>query len=312
MAEKTKRYLKTMDDYGAAITNKIIDIDDEQKRSASEIAKFEKVSVNKMAEFTLKSMMDAAAPTIAEMPAAAHFQYSDVQAGFTEKLGEDYLKITDGLEDSVLAVLMDTLKLDDKIKQALEAAKSLPKGKKDTFAHVDICTSEEMLGKTIAMERPKINDANNNMMDKMNMFLKDMSSQLAGLTGGLDSIKSQIPNIETSVAAAMQFENLPTNIFPFEVPPELAASDFYTMAEGSGAQPDSATPSPAAISDIAGGKLPDVKLPDKIPFAEPSKDQGMIDLVKNKVIDKATDIASDKTQQVLNAAQQAASDLYQA
>ena len=312
MAEKTKRYLKTMDDYGAAITNKIIDIDDEQKRSASEIAKFEKVSVNKMAEFTLKSMMAAAAPTIAEMPAAAHFQYSDVQAGFTEKLGEDYLKITDGLEDSVLAVLMDTLKLDDKIKQALEAAKSLPKGKKDTFAHVDICTSEEMLGKTIAMERPKINDANNNMMDKMNMFLKDMSSQLAGLTGGLDSIKSQIPNIETSVAAAMQFENLPTNIFPFEVPPELAAADFYTMAEGSGAQPDSATPSPAAISDIAGGKLPDVKLPDKIPFAEPSKDQGMIDLVKNKVIDKATDIASDKTQQVLNAAQQAASDLYQA
>ena len=153
MAEKTKRYLKTMDDYGAAITNKIIDIDDEQKRSASEIAKFEKVSVNKMAEFTLKSMMAAAAPTIAEMPAAAHFQYSDVQAGFTEKLGEDYLKITDGLEDSVLAVLMDTLKLDDKIKQALEAAKSLPKDKKDnTFAHVDICTSEEMLGKTIAME----------------------------------------------------------------------------------------------------------------------------------------------------------------
>ena len=131
--------------------------------------------------------MAAAAPTIAEMPAAAHFQYSDVQAGFTEKLGEDYLKITDGLEDSVLAVLMDTLKLDDKIKQALEAAKSLPKDKKDnTFAHVDICTSEEMLGKTIAMERPKINDANNNMMDKMNMFLKDMSSQLAGLTGGLD------------------------------------------------------------------------------------------------------------------------------
>ena len=145
-----------------------------------------------------------------------------------------------------------------------------------------------MLGKTIAMERPKINDANNNMMDKMNMFLKDMSSQLAGLTGGLDSIKSQLPNVETSVAAAMQFENLPTNVFPFEVPPELAASDFYTMAEGSGAQPDSATPSPAAISDIAAGKVPDVKLPDKIPFAEPSKDQGMVDLVTDTVIRKAS------------------------
>ena len=67
-----------------------------------------------------------------------------------------------------------------------------------------------------------------------------------------------------------------------------------------------------SIGDIAKAGLPDIKLPKKIPFAEPSKDQGMIDLVKNKVIDKATDIASDKTQQVLNAAQQAASDLYQA
>ena len=96
------------------------------------------------------------------------------------------------------------------------------------------------------------------------------------------------------------------------MPPIPAVSDFYTMAEGSGAQPDSATPSPAAISEIASGKLPDIKLPVKIPFAEPSKDQGMVDLVKNKVIDKAKDLASDKTQQALNAAQQAASDLYQA
>ena len=312
IADKTKRHLQGFEDYATAVSKKVIDMEPEIEKSARAMAKFEKISVNKMAEYTLKSTLAAGAPNMAELPSALRFQFADIQEGFTNTLQEEYLEITNGLFDSVHGVLTQSLDLKNKEKAAMEKAKSLPKDGPPTYADVAICTSEELLGKTIALKRDKIDAANNNMLDKMNMFLKDMSSQLAGLTGGLDSIKSQIPNIETSVAAAMQFENLPTNIFPFEVPPELAASDFYTMAEGSGAQPDSATPSPAAISDIAGGKLPDVKLPDKIPFAEPSKDQGMIDLVKNKVIDKATDIASDKTQQVLNAAQQAASDLYQA
>ena len=38
----------------------------------------------------------------------------------------------------------------------------------------------------------------------------------------------------------------------------------------------------------------------------------MVDLLKDKVITKATDIATEKGEQALDAAKQAASDLYQA
>ena len=140
------------------------------------------------------------------------------------------------------------------------------------------------------------------------MCIRDRSSQLAGLTDSLGNIQMKIPDIEGSVEAALAFENLPANVLSFEEPPELAASDFYTMAEGSGAQTDATTPSPGAIGDIAGAGLPDIKLPKKIPFAEPSKDQGMVDHLKDKVVEKATDIATEKGQQALDAA----SDLYQA
>ena len=70
------------------------------------------------------------------------------------------------------------------------------------------------------------------------------------------------------------------NVLSFEMPPELAASDFYTMAEGSGAQTEKTTPSPAAIGQIAQMEVPPPPT-TKIPFAEPSKDQGMIDLLND-------------------------------
>ena len=315
LAEKTKRHLKTFEDYGTAVSNKIIDMEPEIDKSAAAMAKFEKISVNKMAEYTLKSTLAAAAPNMASLPAASRFQFADIQEGFTNTLQEEYLEITNGLVDSVKGVLTQSLDLKNKEKAAMEKAKSLPKDGPPTYADVAICTSEELIGKTIALKRDKIDKANNNMLDKMNMFLGDMSSQLAGLTGAMGDLKNLIPDIEGSVTSALQFENLPTNVLPFEMPPDLALSDFYTMAEGSGAQPDVATPSPMAISEIASNlkqpsPMPD--LPKKIPFAEPFKDQGMVDLLKDKVITKATDIANSKGQQALDAAKQAASDLYQA
>ena len=142
-------------------------------------------------------------------------------------------------------------------------------------------------------------------------------------------MKNKLPNIEGSVTSALQFENLPANVFPFEMPPNLAVSDFYTMAEGSGAQPDSKTPSPMAIGDIAGGKLPDINLPKEIPFAVPSKDLASVDLINNVVEKVDTSAALDAAakvspqaaaakaainvaqgQSVQDAAREAATDIY--
>ncbi len=310
LADKTKRHLEKMSEYSLAVSSKIDDdqFDKEVQASAEAIASFEKISVDKMMEFSLKTLNANTAAAVSELPSSARFQFADVKEGFTKKLAEDYLGITDGLVDSIKGVLMESLDLKNKEKAAKEAAKSLPKDKPQTYADVSICTSEQLIGKTVALKRDKINKANDNMLKNMNMFLGDLSSGLAGLTGALGDIKIQIPDIEGSITSALQFTNASSspNIFPFQMPPVPSVSDFYTMAEGSGAQPDAATPSPLAIADIASDLTPpDITIP-KIPFAEPFKGQGMVDLVKDKV----TEAASEQGKAALAASEKAALDMF--
>ena len=131
---------------------------------------------------------------------------------------------------------------------------------------------------------------------------------MAGITGALGDLKNQIPDIEGSITSALQFTNASSlpNIFPFQMPPVPSVSDFYTMAEGSGAQPDAATPSPLAIGDIASGLTPpNITIP-QIPFAEPFKGQGMVDLVKDKV----TEAAAEQGKAALAASEKAALDMF--
>ena len=294
LSVKLRKHLRSVSEYSEAVSNKIPSMEAEIDEASTEIAKYEKISINKMMEYSLKKMNAEAAPTIAALPSSAHFQYADVLSGFTEKLMEEYLGISDGLADTVKNVLVAAINLPAKEKAAREEAKSLPPDAKPTHADVAICTSEEILGKSIALERPKIEKANNNMINNMNLFLADMSKDMAGLTGSIGNIMNQIPAIEGSITEALQFENQMPNIFPFQVPPVPALSDFYTLDDGSGAQPDSMTPSPMAIGQIASSPnqpFPNIPSIPKIPFAEPSKDQKMVDLLKNEVVDAAGDVS---------------------
>ena len=290
LAIKTRRHLKKVSEYSIQVSNKIPDMGPEIDQAAKDIAKYEKISVDKMMEFSLKTMMASAAKTTAALPSSKRFQYADVQAGFTEKLMEEYLGITNGLATTIKGILVKSLDLPAKEKAAREAAKSLPPNvdpEDATHAKVDICTSEEIVGQSIALKKRDINTANNRMVDNMNLFLEDITKDMAGLIGSLGDMKNELGPIKGNITTALQFESQLPNIFPFEIPPNPAVSDFYTMAKGSGAQSDAATPSPLAIADIAREASPDLKFPDKIPFAEPSKDQKMVDLVKNKVIDNS-------------------------
>ena len=280
-----------MSEYSEAVSKKVPDMQPEIEQASKDIAKYQKISVDKMMEYSLKVMNKNIAPTVAALPAAKRFQYADVKEGFTRKISEEYLGITNGLGDVVKGLLDKMLDLKNKEKEAKEAAKSLPPDKPPSYATAAICTSEEMVGKTLAAIRPQVDKANESMMNNMNLFLEDIGSELAGVTGALQDIKNQIPNIEGSVVSALQFENQKVNQFPFQLPPNPSVSDFYTMAEGSGAQPDAMTPSVAAIGDIASNSnQPFPKIPSlpKIPFAEPSKNQVSLDLLQNKVLDAAS------------------------
>ena len=53
-------------------------------------------------------------------------------------------------------------------------------------------------------------------------------------------------------------------------------SDFYTLASGSGAAGDSQIPSADAIQKAVGKARDKIKIPDKISFAEPVKNQAKV------------------------------------
>ena len=323
LAVKTRKHLKSMTEYRDAVSLKV-DMEKEVAQTAKDIAKFEKVSVDKLMEYSLKSMNASIAETVADLPAAKRFQYADVKEGFTKKLMEEYLNITNGLADSAKGLLDQKLDLPAKEAAAMAAAASVGTATTTpTYADAAICTSEEFLGKSIALQKTKINDANKAMINNMNLFLGDISSEIAGVLavaqGGLSVVNSDsnpslpsIPNLpnqinvpDGSVTSALQFENLLPNRFPFELPPNPSVSDFYTLAAGSGAQPDSATPSPMAIGQIAGHQdqvSPSLPTVAEIPFAEPSKDQLDIDLLANRMTAAAGN-AIDNLQSHLDNAQ---------
>ncbi len=94
--------------------------------------------------------------------------------------------------------------------------------------------------------------------------LGDMMSMLGGMSGNL--------------AEALDFENLTGDLFPFESKPNKAVSDYYTMARGGAAQPDTEKPSPSAIQKAV-SKVKDVPLPvPPVPFLEPDMNQPSVNL----------------------------------
>jgi len=100
--------------------------------------------------------------------------------------------------------------------------------------------------------------------------LGDMLQMLGGMSGNMTQ--------------ALDFKNLMGNIFPFETPPNMAVSDFYTLARGGAGQPETDLPSSQSI-DKAVSKIKDVapSVPS-MPFATPAPNQPSINLQPDEVI----------------------------
>ena len=88
----------------------------------------------------------------------------------------------------------------------------------------------------------------------------------------MGSMLSKIGNIGGSLTSALNFKNITSNIFPFELPPVPAMSDFYTLARGSGAMPDGEMPSMKSIGDAAAKQFPTPPIKDPLSFVQPAKD----------------------------------------
>ena len=162
-----------------------------------------------------------------------------------------------------------------------------------TTVRVSPCYAEDIVGHSIADNAPAISKLNSQMVNNTGLYLKDVGSTLVGKTGwdveldssggvksakpksfDINSIMNKLGSIQGNMVAALQFENMKANMFPFEEPRNEAVSDYYTFGQGGAAQPDANKPNPMGIvkqiSKYAGEEI--TKAAD-IPFLEPAKDQ---------------------------------------
>ena len=83
---------------------------------------------------------------------------------------------------------------------------------------------------------------------------------------------SKLGDIKGNMKSALDFMDGGQDVFPFEVPPNEAVSDYYTFCGGGAGQKQTSLPSNAAISKAinkVGRNLPKIATLDS--FAEPLK-----------------------------------------
>jgi uncharacterized protein YoxC len=229
---------------------------------APKLATHTKVIMDKIGEYTSKIFNAEIAPLSDVMFPNQRFQFLDMKIEINETFKCLFSGITDGLSDSILGALMDSLDLCNPSEDATETSPG-------TAPFVPICSVEKLVGDVIATNLTDIEQTVEDALGSVGTFLDDIQAGLGELTGLISGIK--IPDINASIASALSFENITLDIFGCDLKPNCPASDFYTLQEGGGAAEEAQLPSASGVAEEAakGGELSE---PTTTPYATPAKD----------------------------------------
>jgi hypothetical protein len=246
------------------------DIQDLLEQYAPKLATHTKVIMDKVGEYTSKIFNAEIAPLSDVMFPNQRFQFLDMKIEINETFKCLFSGITDGLSDSILGALTDSLDLCNPSEDATDAvpAEDIP-AFPGTAPFVPICSVEKLVGDVIATNLTDIEQTVEDALSSVGTFMNDIQSGLAELTGLIGGIK--IPDINASIASALSFENITLDIFGCDLKPNCAASDFYTLQEGGGAAEEAQLPSASGVAEEA-AKGSELRKPPTIPFATPAKD----------------------------------------
>ena len=229
---------------------------------APKLATHTKVIMDKIGEYTSKIFNAEIAPLSDVMFPNQRFQFLDMKIEINETFKCLFSGITDGLSDSILGALTDSLDLCNPSEDATETSPG-------TAPFVPICSVEKLVGDVIATNLTDIEQTVEDALGSVGTFLDDIQAGLGELTGLISGIK--IPDINASIASALSFENITLDIFGCDLKPNCAASDFYTLQEGGGAAEEAQLPSASGVAEES-AKGSELRKPPTIPFATPSKD----------------------------------------
>ena len=112
--------------------------------------------------------------------------------------------------------------------------------------------------------------------------------------GGFANMLSSLSGVLGNLTSALDFDNMPTNIFPFELPPNKALADFYTLGDAGQSAPDTEIPMMGQITKMA-SKPPYVPVNnlEDLPFALPVNPQNLN--LKIRATAKDAQVALDNT-----------------
>ena len=231
---------------------------------------------------------------VSALPASKRWHMLDLKDNMTQNMLSSFNEMTGGMGGLMEGVLNNMLGLEDSdagpglITQALNAAfsdTSTGDEKPKAIPRVPICASEDAIAAVIAANKSKIEETNNNIIDGMDTFIGDMMTELStagGALGGITSMLSKLGDIKGNMTSALNFENIKMNVFPFELPPNKAVSDYYQFCSGGSGSKASQIFSKPAVNEAV-QKIKDRGIPGEIvqQFAQPTKATSNVDLTDN-------------------------------
>ncbi len=261
------KVLNAAQSYVDAVSNKIGEIQSLIANFACIIAKYMKVIFNKIMEYVLKQVNKGLSPTVELLPPNLRNRYFDIKETITELITCLYNKITNNLSALIQGLL------DKALKRQLPPEKRRPDGTMILQTPVTpICSVEQLTGDVIALNMSEMTTGIDSILDNVNKFLSDIQKELGNVSDIIGSIKDLIGGISGSLTSALNFENIKINIFGCDLKPNCAASDYYTLQNGSGAAEEPQQPRPAEV-DRASQGTPVAPQVTETPFAQPSQNE---------------------------------------
>jgi hypothetical protein len=278
LTERLNSYLAAISSYIDAVSSTISSIQKLISDAACEIAKYMKIIFDKIMEYVMKQLNKAMTNAVAALPIHMRTMFADLKEQITELILCLYGKLTADICGQIEGLLSDALDMDNAEAKARRNYENNDTDDLKRKPMVPTCYAEDVIGSILYSNQTQIDDANRNILDNVNEFVKDMQSELAGVSGSISDILSQITDVAGSISGALSFTNISLNIFGCELKPNVAVSDKYCMAHGGSAQPDTNFPSIKSIENSVSNGIDKVLPPPPEAFAPPPAGTADIDL----------------------------------
>jgi hypothetical protein len=248
------------------------------EKYAPKLAKNMKVVMNKIGEFTSKTINKIIGPLADLQFPNMRFEFLNMKIKINEKLKCLFSKLANGLGKKILDALKNLFGGGN----SQQSANPSPTSPTGTAPLVPMCSVEQLTGEILGSCMGDINKAAEEITQSVGTFMQDSQSGLpavgnigniagqiggiagqvgaaadkvagiagqvsgiagavGGLLGGFGNLKLgdiKFPDIGESIKAALSFENITLNLFGCDSKPNCPATDAFTLQSGGEAVPD--------------------------------------------------------------------------